>query len=124
MKKHKVLTVLLVVILIAAIAAGVIWQGRSKKPQMQPLTIETAQIEKMDLTNSVSVTGTLATANGKTASTTLKDIKVTKVYVEVGDEVQEGDIICTFDSSDIEKSLADAKNNYAVNQQLRCPGQL
>lgn len=117
-KKHKVLTVLLVVILITAIAAGVIWQGRSKKPQMQPLTIETAQIEKMDLTNSVSVTGTLATANGKTASTTLKDIKVTKVYVEVGDEVQEGDIICTFDSSDIEKSLADAKNNYAVNQQL------
>ena len=114
-KKHKVLTVLLV-ILIAAIAAGVIWQGRSKKPQMQPLTIETAQIEKMDLTNSVSVTGTLATANGKTASTTLKDIRVTKVYVEVGDEVQEGDIICTFDSSDIEKSLADAKNNYAVNQ--------
>ena len=117
-KKHKVLTVLLVVILIAAIAAGVIWQGRSKKPQMQPQTIETAQIEKMDLTNSVSVTGTLATANGKSASTTLKDIKVTKVYVEVGDEVQEGDIICTFDSSDIEKSLADAKNNYAVNQQL------
>lgn len=117
-KKHKVLTVLLVVILIAAIAAGAIWQGRSKKPQMQPLMIETAQIEKMDLTNSVSVTGTLATANGKTASTTLKDIKVTRVYVEVGDEVQEGDIICTFDSSDIEKSLADAKNNYAVNQQL------
>lgn len=117
-KKYKVLTVLLVVILIAAIAAGVIWQGRSKKPQMQPQTIETAQIEKMDLTNSVSVTGTLATANGKSASTTLKDIKVTKVYVEVGDEVQEGDIICTFDSSDIEKSLADAKNNYAVNQQL------
>lgn len=117
-KKHKVLTVLLVVILIAATAAGVIWQGRSKKPQMQPLTIETAQIEKMDLTNSVSVTGTLATANGKTASTTLKDIKVTKVYVEVGDEVQEGDIICTFDSSDIEDALADAKNNYSVNRQL------
>ena len=72
----------------------------------------------MDLTNSVSVTGTLATANGKTASTTLKDIKVTKVYVEVGDEVQEGDIICTYDSSDIEDALADAKNNYAVNRQL------
>ena len=117
-KKHKLLTVLLVLILVAAIVAGVIWRGKSKKPQMQPLTIETARIEKMDLTNSVSVTGTLATANGKTASTTLKDIKVTKVYVEVGDEVQEGDIICTFDSSDIEDALADAKNNYAVNRQL------
>ena len=117
-KKHKILTALLVLILIAAIVAGVIWRGKSKKPQMQAMTIETAQIQKMDLTNSVSVTGTLATANGKTASTTLKDIKVTKVYVEVGDEVQEGDIICTFDSSDIEDALADAKNNYSVNQQM------
>ena len=106
-KKHKLLTVLLVLILIAAIVAGVIWRGKSKKPQMQAMTIETARIEKMDLTNSVSVTGTLATANGKTASTTLKDIKVTKVYVEVGDEVQEGDIICTFDSSDIEDATVD-----------------
>ena len=117
-KKHKLLTILLVLVLIAAIVAGVIWRGKSKKPQMQAMTIETARIEKMDLTNSVSVTGTLATANGKTASTTLKDINVTKVYVEVGDEVQEGDIICTFDSSDIEDALADAKNNYAVNRQL------
>ena len=117
-KKHKLLTVLLILILIAAIVAGVIWRGKGKKSQMQTMTIETARIEKMDLTNSVSVTGTLATANGKTASTTLKDIKVTKVYVEVGDEVQEGDIICTFDSSDIEDALADAKNNYAVNRQL------
>ena len=117
-KKHKVLTVLLVLILIAAIVAGVIWQSKSKKPQMQAQPLETAQIQKMDLANSVSVTGTLATANGKTASTTLKDMKVTKVYVEVGDEVEEGDIICTFDSSDIEDALADAKNNYSVNRQL------
>ncbi len=53
-KKHKLLTVLLVLILIAAIVAGVIWRGKGKKPQMQTMTIETARIEKMDLTNSVS----------------------------------------------------------------------
>ena len=117
-KKRKESTIFLIWVLIGALVAGVIWRGRSKKPQIQGMSIETAQIRKMDLTNSVSVTGTLATANGRTASTTLKDIKVTKVYVEVGDEVQEGDIICTFDSSDIEKSLADAKNNDSVNQQL------
>ena len=64
------------------------------------------------------MTGTLATAEGRTGTTTLENIKVTDVYVEVGDEVQEGDIICTFDSSDIESALADAENNYAVNQQL------
>ena len=118
-KKHKILTVLIVLILTAAIAASVIWQSRSRRPQMeQAPAVETATIERMDLMNSIGVTGTLATAQGKSGSTTLENVEVTAVYVEVGDEVQEGDIICTFDSSDIESALADARNNYAVNQQL------
>ena len=118
-KKHKILTVLIVLILIAAIVALAVWQSRSRRPQMQQtMTVETATVERMDLTNSIGVTGTLATAEGKSGTTTLENIEVTAVYVEVGDEVQEGDIICTFDSSDIESALADAQNNYAVNQQI------
>ena len=106
-------------ILIAAIAASVILRGMGRRPQFEEtITVETAAIERMDLSNSIGVTGTLATAEGRTGTTTLENIKVTDVYVEVGDEVQEGDIICTFDSSDIESALADAENNYAVNQQL------
>ena len=118
-KKHKILTILIVLILIAAIAASVILRGLGRRPQFEEtITVETAAIERMDLSNSIGVTGTLATAEGRTGTTTLENIKVTEVYVEVGDEVQEGDIICTFDSSDIESALADAENNYAVNQQL------
>lgn len=118
-KKHKILTILIVLILIAAIAASVILRGLGRRPQFEEtITVETAAIERMDLSNSIGVTGTLATAEGRTGTTTLDNIKVTEVYVEVGDEVQEGDIICTFDSSDIESALADAENNYAVNQQL------
>lgn len=118
-KKHKILTILIVLILIAAIAASVILRGMRRRPQPEEaMTVETAAIERMDLSNSIGVTGTLATAEGRTGTTTLDNIKVTEVYVEVGDEVQEGDIICTFDSSDIESALADAENNYAVNQQL------
>lgn len=118
-KKHKILTVLIVLILTAAIVALAVWQSKSRRPQMQQtMTVETATVERMDLTNSIGVTGTLATAEGKSGTTTLENIEVTAVYVEVGDEVQEGDIICTFDSSDIESALADAQNNYAVNQQI------
>ena len=118
-KKHKILTILIILILIAAIAASVILRGMGRRPQFEEtITVETAAIERMDLSNSIGVTGTLATAEGRTGTTTLDNIKVTEVYVEVGDEVQEGDIICTFDSSDIESALADAENNYAVNQQL------
>lgn len=118
-KKHKILTVLIVLILTAAIVVLAVWQSRSRRPQMQQtMTVETATVERMDLTNSIGVTGTLATAEGKSGTTTLENIEVTAVYVEVGDEVQEGDIICTFDSSDIESALADAQNNYVVNQQI------
>ncbi len=118
-KKHKFLTFLLVVILIAAIVAGLLFQRKSQMPDMaQTTVIETATIEKMDLSNSISVTGTIATAASKTGSTTLSNIEVTAVYVEVGDAVEEGDIICTFDSSDYETALANAKNNYSINQQL------
>ena len=62
--------------------------------------------------------GNPSTAEGKSGTTTLENIEVTEVFVELGDEVQEGDVICTFDSSDIESALADARNNYSVNQQL------
>ena len=118
-KKHKILTVLIVLILTAAIVVLAVWQSRSRRPQMQQtMTVETATVERMDLTNFIGVTGTLATAEGKSGTTTLENIEVTAVYVEVGDEVQEGDIICTFDSSDIESALADAQNNYVVNQQI------
>ena len=92
-KKHKILTVLIVLILIAAIVAAVIWQSRSRRPQMQQtMTVETATVERMDLTNSIGVTGTLATAEGKSGTTTLENIEVTAVYVEVGDEELEGEV--------------------------------
>lgn len=118
-RRHRILTVLLTLLLIAAIVAAAVWQNRSRRPQQEPvMTVETATVERMDLSNSIGVTGTLATAEGKSGTTTLENIEVTEVFVELGDEVQEGDIICTFDSSDIESALADARNNYSVNQQL------
>lgn len=92
-KKHKILTVLIVLILIAAIVALAVWQSRSRRPQMQQtMTVETATVERMDLTNSIGVTGTLATAEGKSGTTTLENIEVTAVYVEVGDEELEGEV--------------------------------
>lgn len=118
-RRHRILTVLLALLLIAAIVAAAVWQNRSRRPQQEPvMTVETATVERMDLSNSIGVTGTLATAEGKSGTTTLENIEVTEVFVELGDEVQEGNIICTFDSSDIESALADARNNYSVNQQL------
>lgn len=117
-KRRKLLAAAALLVIAGTGAAGILFLKGGKKEDRGQLMETTAQIERMDLTNSISVTGALATANGRTGSTTLKNIKVKEVFVEVGDEVQEGDIICTFDSADIEQALEDAKNNYQVNQQL------
>ena len=45
-KKRKESTIFLIWVLIGALVAGVIWRGRSKKPQIQGMSIETAQIRK------------------------------------------------------------------------------
>lgn len=122
-RRHKVLTIVLILFLCALIVFGVIYRGKKNTPQKeQSRTIETAVVEKMDLANSISVTGTIASAQTKTGTTTLNNLKVTEVCVEVGDTVQEGDVICRFDSEDIKEALATARNNYSVNQQIDALG--
>lgn len=117
-KRRKLLAAAVLLVIAVAGTAGVLFLKGGKKEGKGQQMETTAQIERMDLTNSISVTGTLKTAEGRTGSTTLQNIKVSEVLVEVGDAVQEGDVICRFDSADIEQALEDAKNNYQVNQQL------
>ena len=119
-KRHKILTIFLILLIIAALILLNMYNRRKAVAALQTMevTIETATIETMDLSNSVGVTGTIATAESFTGTTTLDNIEVSEVYVELGDSVEEGDIICTFDSSDLEEALAEAQSNYAINEQL------
>ena len=119
LKKHKkaVICILLAFILAGAVLGPA--AGGKKEPIEEPDSGQsTTVIERKDLLKSISVTGTIATEKGKSGSTTLTNIKVESVNVEVGDEVQEGDIICTFDSSDIQEALTVAQNNYSLNKQI------
>ena len=57
---------------------------------------ETAIIEKRNLTDSITTTGTVMSAETRTLSSTIKDTKITSVDCEIGDYVNEGDILVTF----------------------------
>lgn len=118
-KRHKKLTVFVILLLLVLAAFG-IWRQRSRKqqPDMQQQVIETTEIERMTLSNSISVTGKLVSTDSRTITSKLTDLEVTKVYVQEGDSVKAGDIICEFDATDFEKALAEAKNNVSVQNQL------
>lgn len=120
-RKKKILLAVVAVVVIGAIAAIVSFI--SKRNQMKEnmdaaFTVETATIERQTLTNSISATGTVASAETKTVNTSLKDLEVVAVYVKEGDYVEEGTIICEFDSSDYEEALAKSQHNQAINEQI------
>lgn len=114
-KKHKKLSIFLIILLLI-----VIWIARSVaavKDAMAQFTNQTIQTEltKMDLVKSVSVTGSLISADDRIVSTNLGNIEVESVSVKVGDYVQAGQTIITFVSDDLEYELQNSKDQAALN---------
>ncbi len=76
-------------------------------------TFET--VSQMDISNSISVTGTIEANDSRTLSTLVSKTEVLTVSVKVGDYVEVGDPICTFDTSEIEQNIAKLKRQITVN---------
>lgn len=116
-KKHKKGTIILSVVVVAAIAAAVILpktllKGKKSTQKMQAKQ-NTIQLSKMDLTSSISATGTLESANSKTVSASVSNVKIKKVLVSEGDTVKKGQSLVTFDESELQTTLSDAKESLS-----------
>ena len=113
--KHKKLTALLLVVLIAAVLVLRAVLGGKKAAGTTYQFVRTTTLQKTDLTDSVSVNGTVK--SGYEASVTVADsaklYKVSEVKVAVGDTVKKGDVIATLDTSDLEKQIESAEESYS-----------
>ena len=112
--KHKKLTALLLVVLIAAVLVLRAVLGGKKAAGSTYQFVRTSTLQKTSLTDSVSVNGTVK--SGYEASVTVADsaklYKVSEVKVAVGDTVKKGDVIATLDTSDLEKQIENAEESY------------
>ncbi len=118
-KKHKKLCVFLVIVLILGILIGKFVSSVQKAAQtmMTMLTQqETAAIERRSLVESVSATGFVTSAGSRNVSAEVTGVKSLSVPVQVGDLVEAGDLLCLFDTSDLEENLADAELTLSVAQ--------
>lgn len=79
-------------------------------------TVETVRAVRQNLIESISVTGTIASADARDVSASAKDVKVLQVNYEEGDYVNAGDVIVILDSSDLERSLSQARNSQALSE--------
>lgn len=115
-KRHKKLTIFLVILLlILAFVVSFLGRTAAVSKTLTYQFVRTTTLQKTNLTDSVSVNGTVASGStaSVTASDSVKTYKVTAVNVAVGDTVKTGDVIATLDTSDVEKQIETAQQNYS-----------
>lgn len=116
MHKKVVRTVAVILIILLIFLFFFMRMSGRKKQQNIPTDMgkQMTQIQKMDLSTSISLTGTIASGDNRSISADVSGVKVTKVNVAVGDYVNAGDTIITLDSSSLEEELATAKEDYEL----------
>ena len=96
------------VVCVAAVAAAVLLPKNSKKAvQASTQYMETA-LERRDITNTFSGSGTISAANTYTVKSLVKGTVLTADF-EVGDTIEKGTVLYTIDSSDVDTSVEKAQ---------------
>ncbi len=118
-KKHKKGVIIIAVILVIVIVVAVLVHRTKKKAEemLAGMAQETFVLEKRNLVKSVSGTGKIASGDKKDiVVSTINNTKIATVDVELGSVVKAGDILCTFDTEDIERNLANARTDLEISQ--------
>ena len=110
--RHKKAVILLALLAIAAAAAAFLLSRRPSLPAAAQTGsyVRTVTLSRGTLEDSISATGTVESAQVSTVTTELT-YAIASVQVQVGDRVQEGDVICTLDTSDLEKNIQKLTEN-------------
>ena len=113
--RHKKAVIALVLLVVAA-AAAFLLRGRFVRPVSLPAAggsyVRTVTLQKGTLEDSISATGTVQSSDVSNVTTDLK-YTVKTVNVQVGDSVEEGDVICTLDTSELEESIQKLQESLA-----------
>lgn len=114
--RHKKAVIALALLVVAAAAAAFLLRGRFVRPVSLPAAggsyVRTVTLQKGTLEDSISATGTVQSSDVSNVTTDLK-YTVKTVNVQVGDSVEEGDVICTLDTSELEESIQKLQESLA-----------
>ena len=114
-KKHKVLTIIISLLLVAAIVVTSFFAFGRKEAAQSYSFVRTTTLTKGTLEDSISSTGTVSSAKTSKVTTSL-NYTVKSVNVAVGDKVEKGDTIITLDTSELEKQIEKEEQNLAKSK--------
>jgi len=101
-------SIVAVILIVAVVLPGVLFRGMA--PTSASAT-ETVTLKKADLTQAISVSGVVETAETTNIYSTL-NYPVKEILVEVGDTVEAGDVIAVLDTESLQNDIAQAEINY------------
>ena len=116
-KKRKCLALLLVAAIVAGILAA---RGLGGQEASAEASYQTATVEKRNITRSLSSSGTLQPADSYTVSTLVSGEILSDTFEE-GDQVAEGQLLYTLDSSSASNSHTQAQTNYKQAVEAKYP---
>lgn len=113
LKLHKKAGICIVIILVlaATVAAGISLLMKPDRIAEGSTRQNAIRLSKMNLTKSVSATGTLESSKSKAVTANVNNIVVKKVLAVAGDSVKKGDTLVTFDESNLKDAMAEAEEN-------------
>ena len=116
-KRHKALVIVLIIVCaVGGCVLRIRQAGQEMEAALSQMALQTDEAAYRDLTSTINATGYVQSDNTRSLTTTLVNTEVTEVNVKVGDVVQAGDALCSFDTEEIEESLADARESLDVAQ--------
>lgn len=100
------------VVAAVAVAGSLFAQGKNAPVG---LPVDTTMLTPMALSNTVSLTGVVESAEGRKVYSTLT-YPIDQVNVEVGDTVKAGDILCTLESDSLQLDIAQQETAIATER--------
>ena len=108
MKLNKKITAAIAVIVIAACAGGGWYYHQTQQQAQQTAAVETAQVERMNLTSKVSATGTIRPVDSVEVSPKIT-ARISQVLVKENDRVTAGQTVATLDGKDYQAKYDQAQ---------------
>ncbi len=108
--KKKWMIIAIAVVLVLAIVLGIAFAGSSKK-QEENAGGSVELITKRTIANSITGNGTIEAANTENVTGGSYGMTVDAVYVKEGDVVSVGDVICVFNTEDLDEQIKRVQDN-------------
>ena len=116
-KSKKIIGIIAAVLVATSVGTAITVNSIAARASGSQPVLDTVAVEKQDLRKSISITGTIASAESYPIAVDMADVEIKKIRVKVGDRVKKGDVIAELDTSTLEESLANAEENLKVAEE-------